>query len=186
MRLRLILLLVEITTSNPHFSLAWEKLSPWLPPSLSGQLACHCPSRGHSMACQPLLPPCYQNTPYQEHPGAPSSSPNSLKEPRLVFWWADECRNLWIVIVCTNGELPRIPLRSEIKRMPADSALSLNGVLSIDHAVKAKGFVLGRTFRGFESRHLNGLRAMRTRYGPPSGTSVMKNFSTAAGTLNYL
>ncbi len=71
---------VKITTSNPHFSLAREKLSPLLPSSLSGQLACCCCSRGHSMGRQLLLPHCYQNTPYQEHPGAPSLSPN----PRIL------------------------------------------------------------------------------------------------------
>ncbi len=68
----------KITTSNPHFSPAWEKPSPLFPSSLSGQLACCCRPRGHSMGRQLLLPRCYQNTPYQEHPGAPSVSPNCL------------------------------------------------------------------------------------------------------------
>ncbi len=65
---------VKITTSNLH-SLARE-MTALVPLSLSRQLACCCPSRGHSMACQFLLPRCYQNTPYQEDPGAPSVSPN--------------------------------------------------------------------------------------------------------------
>ncbi len=67
---------VKITTSNLHFSLTQGKLSPLFPSSLSRQLACCCRSRGHSMGRQRLLPRCYQNTPHQEHPRAPSLSPN--------------------------------------------------------------------------------------------------------------
>lgn len=109
-----------------------------------------------------------------------------LKKPRLVFWWIDARRHFWIFVVFTNGKCPKIPLRSKIKRMPANSAFGLNRVPPINDAVKPKGFIMDLTCRRLDSRQLNMLPAIRTRYRPPSDTAVMKNLSTTIKTLNTL
>ncbi len=56
-------------------------------------------------AGQPLLPRCYQNTPHQEHPGAPSVSPNPRVFVRIGLPGSAQVgpgKNYESVVGCSN------------------------------------------------------------------------------------
>ncbi len=88
---------VRVTTSNPYFSLAREKLSPLFPSSLSGQLACCCRSQGTLHGAS-----AFATTLLPEHP-VPGEPRSTIAHSKLSDSCAD--RSSGVCSVRSSDEL---------------------------------------------------------------------------------
>ncbi len=114
---------MKITTSNPHFSLARENLSPLFPSSLSGQLACCCRSQGTLHGASALV-----TTLLPEHPvpGAARSTIGHCKSSDFCADRSSEVCSGWSwreFVISRSGVQPSSPAPGKSRDCEAYQAL---------------------------------------------------------------